>query len=216
MNKKTLGIVVVILLVLAVVWFALSGSNKNAPDGKGQEKSSNSKMTSLKELEALNKPQKCVFKDESSAEQVQGLVYVSQGKMRGDFGMVSEGKTIRSHMISDGKYSYTWMDDSSSGFKVALDVQNIETKPDAANPKPASMDASKQMSYDCQSWSEDASVFVAPSNVKFEDFSAMMAPKAPAPGGAVQPAGSSAAACAACDSLQGDSKTQCRAALSCK
>jgi len=212
MNKKTIGIVVAILVIAGAGWMIMSGRNKNNPVGKQEKADSGFKQTSLKELEAMTSPQKCTFKDETSAEQIQGLVYISKGKMRGDFGMVSQGKTIKSHMISDGKYSYTWTEEPAMGFKVALDNEKTETKPGQSG-----VDVNKQMSYDCQNWSEDTSVFVVPSNVKFEDFSALTAPQAPQGTGEVQtPPGSSSAACAACDTLEGDAKTQCRTALSCK
>lgn len=216
MNKRAIGISVVILVVLAAAWGVMASRKKgglekgiNEPAGK-QEQADTGKLTSLKELQAMASPQKCTFKDEASQEQVQGLVYIGKGKMRGDFGMFSQGKTIKSHMISDGKYSYTWMDDSATGFKVAVDAPKTESKPASSG-----VDADKQFNYFCQAWSEDSSMFTVPSNVDFQDMSSLVAPLPPQNGG-VQPAGSSAAACAACDSLQGDAKTQCRTALSCK
>lgn len=216
MNKKTIWIAVAILVILVAAWGVMASRKKGGLEKRDsqsagkQEKADTGKLTSLKELQAVTSPQKCTFKDETSPEQAQGMVYISKGKLRGDFGMFSQGKTIKTHMISDGKYSYTWMDDSATGFKVALDAPKTESKPASTG-----VDADKQINYSCQAWSEDSTMFTMPSNIKFEDFSALVAPQSQ-PSGTLEPAGSSAAACAACDTLEGDAKTQCRTALSCK
>lgn len=217
MNKKALWIGIAIVLILVAAWGVMASRKKSGLEkGEGltsekqQKADDGSKLTSLKELQAITSPQKCTFKDEASPEQAQGLVYISKGKMRGDFGMLSQGKTVKTHMVSDGKYSYTWMDESATGFKMAMDAPKTESKPASSG-----VDADKQINYSCQAWSEDPVMFTVPSNIKFEDFSALTAPQGQQ-GGATQPAGSSAAACAACDTLQGDAKTQCRTALSCK
>ncbi len=218
MNKKTLWIAVAAAVILAAAWGFMASRKKTGLEKGGeyipgrQEQAESGKLTSLKELQALASPQKCIFKDESSPEQAQGMVYISKGRMRGDFGIVSQGKTVKSHMITDGKYSYTWMDDSPTGFKMAVDAPKAGAE---AKPGYAGVDSDKQINYNCQAWSEDATMFAVPANVKFEDFSAITAPKTQQDA-ATAPSGSSAAACAACDTLQGDAKTQCRTALSCK
>ena len=223
MNKKAVWIVIAIVVLLAAAWGIMASRKKNSAEKSGgaaaerQQNADNSKLTSLKELEAMTSPQKCVFKDDSSPEQAQGVMYISKGRVRGDFGVINQGKTVRTHMISDGKYSYTWMDDSANGFKVAINEPKPQQAVQAENqPGASGVDANKQMSYDCQAWSEDANVFSVPANINFQDLSALSAPPAQPAGTTAQPSGGNAAGCAACDTLQGDARTQCRTALSCK
>ena len=124
--------------------------------------------------------------------------------MRGDFQSTSQGRTIVSHMVSDGKFNYIWVDNTPTGFKMPLNAPKTE-----GNPNYSGVDENKQINYNCQTWSEDAGLLTVPTTVTFQDFSAIPA--------AAKPIGSEPAACAACDSItDAQSKLQCRSALQCK
>ncbi|MCL5009082.1 MAG: hypothetical protein M1400_01940 [Patescibacteria group bacterium] len=88
MNKKVVWTAIAIVVVLAAVWGVMASRQKNSAkksggvDAERQQKADNSKLTSLKELEAMASPQKCVFKDDSSPEQAQGVMYISKGRVR--------------------------------------------------------------------------------------------------------------------------------------
>ena len=129
--------------------------------------------------------------------------------MRSDFSTVSNGKTTTMHMIIDGKDSYTWLDGMETGFMMSLST----TKPANVNAQSQGVDPDKKVDYACQPWIADASLFVVPSDVKFTDYSAMMQGSA----GATMNANTNTTMnkCAVCDSLTGDSKTQCKTAMGC-
>jgi len=128
--------------------------------------------TSLKALLASGTSQKCSYSDSGS----EGVFYLSGGKSRGDFTTTVSGKTTASHMISDGKTSYIWMDGQPQGYKMSLEVNastNQQANSTAASAQQG-VDVNKTMNYDCQAWSADNSMFNLPSGIEFVDFAAMM------------------------------------------
>lgn len=175
--------------------------------------------------------QKCTFSDKSDGSS--GAVYVSSGKMRGDFQRPENGKTNASHMINDGKYMYYWSDGEKSGYKMSLDfvkqqAAQITTTPDnnisSSNEQTPSqaVNMKQQADYSCGGWSEDASMFTVPTDITFTDYSTMMQG---AMHGITPPAGAAGAGmtsqqksseCAQCDQVPaGAMRNQCKAALKC-
>jgi hypothetical protein len=224
-NKLGLIIIAVIVLLLAG-WYFLKSSNKTELKSSTQNKQTaaaeNSPM-SLKEL-MMGKTQKCEVGLDSQNTQTQGTVYISGGKMRGDFKSQVNGKTEITHMINDGKTQFVWTEGSSEmAFKISLEAlqQNSQDTTQAQNQ---TFDLETKRDYNCTSWTEDSSSFSVPTNIKFTDYSEMMksVQTAPASGGTGVKGGASgsvdvkAMQCAACNSLSGEEQTQCKAALSCK
>lgn len=209
MNKKVIWIVVAVVVVLAIAGAVVlirkdAGQIKSDGTSKGKQVPVVQKQASFKELLALSSPQKCTFGDPATTDNSFGTVYISNNKMRGDFQAAADGRTIKSHMISDGQYSYVWMDNTPTGFRMSLNAPKTEGQPNYSG-----VDENKQINYNCQAWLEDAGLLTVPTTVTFQDFSAIPA--------AAKPIGSDPAACAACDSItDAQSKLQCRSALQCK
>lgn len=116
-------------------------------------------------------------------------------------------------MINDGKDVYIWMDDQTTGFKTSLAA--IEEMSGQTGSTQA-VDLNKEVDYTCASWTVDPIMFAVPTEVKFQDMSKMMEnmgaiTQSPVPGAT----SSNAAACAACENLEGDSQAQCKKALKC-
>lgn len=199
MSKKVVAIVIILLLLLLGGYFYMT-KGKRGGTGTGTETQS-SASSSLKDLLTKGVAQSCTFSNEGSA----GTVYVAGGKMRGDFDSVTEGKTVKSHMIVDGNTSYIWMDGEKTGFKMSFDP-SAQTTGSAA---PAGgFDANASMNYKCGAWITDSSQFTPPSNVTFTSFDLPSA--APAKAGGTQPS-----QCSYCSSLTGDDKAQCLSAFNC-
>lgn len=179
------------VIVIVVLLLALLGGGYFMMKGKSVDSS----PKSFKDLLALGLSQKCSFDG--------GTVYVANGKSRGDF-------SPNSHMIVDGTTSYIWTDGEKTGFKTTFDL-NAQTS--ANMPTPAgtsisrSFDYDKEANYNCETWISDNSVFELPKEVTFQDFSALI----PTPNSG----SGSSSQCSYCDSLTGDNKTQCLAALNC-
>ena len=211
-NGKTVGIVIAIILIALAVWYFMSGRSKQSTMSDTEtnlEQTASGDQKSLKELMALNKSQKCSYSDSTN----QGTIYFADGKMRGDFTTnLDTGQTVTSHMMVDGEYMYNWSDATEGGMKIKIDANQTTQSQSQQN----AVDVNKPGNYNCGSWSADNSMFMMPTNIKFQDFSNMM------PQGSTGASGSGSGSvdmkaqqCAACDSLTGDDKTQCRTALSC-
>ena len=209
MNKKVLAAIVLLLIALGAYFGYTKFMGGKTPGG-----SSESGPKSLKELLTAGAAQKCTYSTTIESGSSEGITYVSGGKVRGDFTTTTSGKSIVSHMISDGKTSYIWTEGEKNGYKMTVEEQaETDTKTDYSDTSVSSntnANLDEKLDYKCSAWIADSSVFTPPANVTFTDFSQMFkASAAPSQG-----AGSSSQ-CSYCASLTGDSKTQCLAALNC-
>ncbi len=201
MNKKILAVVVVAILI-GVTGFILLKPNKttvapvqqNAPEVKTEQ---SPQPKSLKDLLSVKVSQECTFTDGKGNS---GTVFVSNGKVRSDFTTEAEGKQIKSHTIVDGQTVYFWMEGQTNGYKMPLNTAS--DKPVAssqASQTQEQVDIDKKVDYNCKNWIVNSAVFNIPTEIKFSDFGALVTPNQ----------------CAACESLTGEAKTQCKTALKC-
>lgn len=218
MNKNLVVTIVVVLIIIAAAggYFFMNRSQTAPVATQTQEASmaptSTTEKASLKDFMSMGGSQKCLFNDPET--QTNGEVYISEGKMRGDFNAKVGDKLVPSHMVNDGKDIYIWMDDQTTGFKTSLQAIEEMSQHEGMTGVNQSVDLNKQVDYSCEGWIRDETKFAVPVEVKFQDMGAMMqsmkgaasmAPSASIP----------AAACAACDNLQGSQRDQCRTALKC-
>ncbi len=206
-NKAVIGIIAVVV-ILGAIFFATRGNKSDvASNGATAESATGANMenTSIKSLIDAGGSRKCTFKTTEAGAESSGTVYASDGKMRGDFTSMIEGKETMSHMIYDGTTSYIWMDGQASGFKMTLD------KSDVAAEQNQSVDVNKNYEFDCNSWSKDNSKFEVPSNIQFSDFSGLAG--AAANMNVNTGADTKALQQAACANLPEPAKTQCLAAV---
>jgi hypothetical protein len=187
MNKKVMwaiGAIIVAALVIYLIVMAKgkSGNGNNTDSANvNSSQSANSSgsagananvqannESSLKQLLAAGVSQKCTFSDNGS----QGTFYVSSGKSRGDFSSTVAGKATTTHMISDGKTSYVWVDGQPQGFKMSFDAAS-QQQANASASAPKGVDVNKTLDYHCEAWSADSSMFSMPANIQFMDLSTM-------------------------------------------
>lgn len=123
----------------------------------------------LKDLLGLSSAQKCTYSG--------GVVYVSGGKVRGDFSTQEQGQSVNSHMIVDGNTSYIWTEGQKTGIKTTFEA-NAGTNPStSASPEAGqsgAMDAQTPQDYKCEGWSADPTLFSLPAGVTFQDMSALI------------------------------------------
>jgi hypothetical protein len=231
MNKTARIIVIVVALIVlgggAAYLFGASHKastqSEQSTTGQNQSQQMPPQKKSLFDFFSMSGSQKCTFSDKTTSGS--GTVYVSSGKMRGDFQSTDNGKTNASHMINDGTFVYVWSDGQKQGYKMSLESVKKEASQVSMAPGNNSSDKTpsqavnmkQQSDYSCGSWSADASVFAMPSGVTFTDFSAMMQG---APTGAVMHPSSAMqgnkAACSQCNQVPaGAARNQCLAALKC-
>lgn len=219
MQKNTLYIVIGIILLLLVGGGAFFLMNKNSsPEiatqtqpGQIETQTGSSVQSTLKDLLAGGKAQKCIFSDKMENTDISGTMYLAGKRMRGDFNSVVEGKTMGSHMIFENNTAYNWSDGQTTGMMFKMDPNEVQkTQSDGAPNQ--QFDPNKVVDYKCSGWSADNSMFTPPSNVKFNDLSALTAPS----GALLSPGGQgNFNMCATCDNLAGDKKLECRTALKC-
>ena len=208
MNTKALiGLVALIIIGVGayMIWGRSGGYGPTSivPVGGGSQ--------SIQQLVALGKPITCTFSTTTASGSQQGTIYISDGKVAGDFTADATGAgTINAHMIVRDNTSYVWTSASTQGFKSTVTASSTSGQSQG-------LDYSAQMNYECQSWIADSSKFNLPTTISFSS-SASFAP--PDQGAGATGAGTgtqgTAAQCAACNNLSGAQKAQCLAALSCQ
>lgn len=183
MNTKTIAIVVGVIVVLGVGYYfytqspTYSASNRvgtnplyegsetdTTTPGSSDEVSATGNFTgTMAELAARGGSYKCTFDALTAASQSSGTVYVSAGKVRGDFTTGASGATVESHMLQLNDYIYMWSAMAPSGVKVK--VGPVDSTPAGQNAQYTAANASYD--YDCQGWQADSSLFQFPPNVTF-------------------------------------------------
>lgn len=198
MKKNITIIVVIVLLFVAGGAYFVFGKGKGPIGKNNPAQQTSTSPKSIKDLLSLGNSQKCTFTNIESTVSSTGVVYVSGGKVRGDFDTTIDGKITKYHTIVDGNTSYLWTEDSKSGFTTSFDSNNTNSD--------TRFDTNKLANYQCSGWITDSSVFNRPSDVKFSDMSDLVAPSA----------SDNSSQCSYCNNLTGDSKAQCLSALKCK
>lgn len=160
MNQKvgiTIGVVLLLLVLLGGGLFFLMKKNQTPSSvitPVQQEAKPIEPQTlqgTLKDLFTSGKSVKCSFDNNSTdSAKVTGIVYVSGGKVRGDFSPAS-------HMVVDGQTSYLWTDMSKQGMKFAMTTSDKTQGPDL----------NQQVGYSCQDWNSDATMFTLPADITF-------------------------------------------------
>lgn len=210
MQNKTLlyGVVAVIVVAGGIWWWMMSGASAT------QQAAPQSQSTSLKGLLAMGGSQKCTFTNSTANSESSGTVYVANGQMRGDFTSTSQGKVFQSHMIVKDATSYMWSDAMPQGIKMSFDSMSSNSS------QQSGVDPNAQSSYSCSAWSADASLFVTPAGITFQELSAMVPAAGAGNGGSTTGSTTvtgSASQCGACDAApNAQAKAQCRLALHCQ
>lgn len=197
MNKKLILGAVAVLVVAGGAWYF-----------KGQ--SGGGQSGSLRSLMAMGRAQKCTYSVSADGATSSGTVYLVKERMRGDFTTTQGGTTTSGHMIVDGDSTSFWTDGQTQGFTMK---NTAETDTAGVPAAQQAVDLDADTAYQCSGWSVDEGQFKLPVGIKFSDFSTMMQDVQKAIPGAGN--GDVQSACGACDTLSGDERTQCRAALQC-
>lgn len=108
----------------------------------------------------------CKYAYVDGSAQHNNVIYITDGKMRGEFRTVGE---VADLMVFDGTYLYAWREGKATGSKTRL--SSIADLPKAI-PKDLTSAAVFgtsliNVSWDCHAWIKDAKLLVAPSYVRF-------------------------------------------------
>lgn len=198
--QNALWYVIGLVVVVAVGGFVYTQMGKG-PASDMASTTPQAQEQSLRELAMTETPQKCTF---TSAQNAQGTVYVANGKVRADFSAEVNGNAMMGHSVVMDNMSYVWMDGMSQGYKNSFEVQStssVETQSQGLNPD-------ERVSYSCEPWSVDESLFVIPTSIEFMTIGAA---------GVQSGAGALGASCSQCNMIPDTTaKAQCLAALHCQ
>jgi hypothetical protein len=113
---------------------------------------------------------KCTFTSTDPQAASQGTVYINGQKISGQFetNVAQLGQTIKSQMIRDDSFTYTWSSFMPQGMK----FKNQAAAAGNPNGKLADSLGFKEgvkVDYKCEPWSVDESKFVPPKEVQFAE-----------------------------------------------
>ncbi len=110
----------------------------------------------LSYLFSFREPLICAIKPSVSVNR-SGTMYLAEGKMRANF--------VSTSMLHDGMYLYVWTNGASKGLKLpaasSVSGSLIATK--------GGFDLANDLSFACNPWKTDASLFVPPSSITFSE-----------------------------------------------
>jgi len=166
------GVILIIALIGAGAFFMMSKSQNSTADTMkpvdGIESTQSTSKASIKSLLGEGKNVACTitYPDAKGS----GKVYVADAKMRGDFSFPSGGGEMKTSMIQDGEYMYSWS--GAQGTK--MNISQVATAFPTTDTPTTQTDLDVAVDMDCDNWSVDATMFVVPADVRFTDMSAMM------------------------------------------
>ena len=217
MQKKMVFAAVAIALVAAGCGKkAPAPSNTMAPVSNQQSDNQpavkeSGQMTTLNDLLAMGKPQKCTVTYTVNDTQNQGTVYIDGKNVRMDTTYELNGAKKDFSVISDGKNTYLWTSGSATGYKVPIQKNSTTTQASGESKLRQDLDPNHPYQYNCSGWTADSSEFTPPSSISFREMTTET-PSAPVGNGSTV---NKAKACEACN-YAGSQKAQCLASLGCK
>lgn len=128
------------------------------------------KPASFKSLIALSGNHECKYEQVSQGSRSTNVVYLSNGKLRGEFRTTANGVSTANLMVYDGKNLYVWKEGQSTG--TISQPKTIAELPDVI---PADITSGavfgtnvNNASWDCHGWTTVPSLLVKPSYVTFK------------------------------------------------
>lgn len=125
--------------------------------------------TSLGGIFAEKGNYQCNYESVSPQSRTSNVVYVSDGKMRGEFRTIEASSSKATLVVYDGSYLYVWTEGYSTGTvsqpKTIAELPGII--PEDVSSGRILGTSENNVSWNCFPWSKDASKLVKPSYVKF-------------------------------------------------
>ncbi len=219
-NKQAIiGIVAAaIILVGAVGVYFFTQKNKEvqpntttATQETNEESSTESDLTSILKS---GKTQQCTFSfTDEKGNTTSGNAHMTGNQMRTDVNSNVNGKSSAIYVIRNGDDNYIWGSDfpNNTGMKMTLSIEEYASNDDSKKY----FDPNMKADYDCKGWTADPTMFTPPSNIKFQDLSAMMQGMMKGTTKTPTNAAGSTSECSICNSLTGDAKSACLKQFSC-
>jgi hypothetical protein len=212
-----LGVLVLVVVALAAIGGTVYVANKSERQADGIKDEMKADVSagagvSLKDLLSRGESLRCEVEQGVGSATTTGVVFIADGKVRGDFSSEVRGTTdgqIASHILVDGPTVYVWSDMSAQGFKTSVNA-NAQASAQASAPS-----YDQKLDYRCDDWNADSSRFELPEGMTFMDINAAAAGAAAA-GAGINGSMGGGDACSTCDMLpDGAAKTACQYRMGC-
>ncbi|MBS3903177.1 MAG: hypothetical protein KGZ30_02240, partial [Anaplasmataceae bacterium] len=133
-SKLILWLIVAVVVIGGGVWYlGMPQGGVVNQEGEVENDSQDSqarKITgSIEDLLAEGESYRCNFVYESDLADSTGVVYVSGGKLKGDFEteVSALGRKVVTHLIRDGASVYTWIDGTDIGVKAPATISRTDS-----------------------------------------------------------------------------------------
>jgi hypothetical protein len=176
---KTVGAVVVLVAIVGLVLFLMKrpGSeaglpanepNADEPAAPARPEEDRSFMGSIRDLAGRTGSYRCEVSGATAQADLayNGVVFVSNGKVRSDFTLPEGGVMVETHSIMDGETMYVWSSAMPQGMKMQIPPKSAAPETTA----PQSGDIDQSYTWDCDPYTGDQSVFTPPSEISFMEF----------------------------------------------
>lgn len=182
MSKKAIFPLVIFSAILLSACTAKTPIQDNQAEDNTSPDTEQSQTTSMRELMALGKSQKCTVSssttdDDGTKTESTGVMYFAGGKIAQEVVVTSTDKEmprIEMSMVSDGSYMYTWnTQEKNQGMKMKITETANESDEDNT-PQSGAVDMDDKLNVKCSPWIADNSKFSVPNDVQFTDLSEMM------------------------------------------
>lgn len=162
--KYIIGLIVAIVVIGGGAYYFMSAGGSGTVATSTEDSVSTDQATgtgSLKALLSMSGAQKCEVNHNSTVSDSQGVVYVSGGKLRGDFSSTASGQTFQTHLIVRDNKIHTWVDGVPTGFSAPVDMTA------SAGTSNQGLSVNEAVDYKCESWRADESMFELPVGLQF-------------------------------------------------
>ncbi|MEK7601598.1 MAG: hypothetical protein AAB480_03660 [Patescibacteria group bacterium] len=182
MNQKTIvwGIVVLVILALGAWYLSSSGASSTGTQGEtattttttgttGTPAGTPATTNTFKSIFTQSGNHQCDYSQSNSTGQSTSVIYIADGKMRGEFRSTMSGASTASLMIYSGGYLYSWKEGATTGKKSS--IRALADLPDVI-PQDLTSGAiygtsANTVGWNCHDWLKDVKLFTIPTYVTF-------------------------------------------------
>lgn len=181
MKQSTIiGIVIVVAAAALGIWYfsysnAGTGAQNEtatttaATDNTGTQTVPAAGSSTFRSIFTQDGNTQCDYTQTSTGMQGTSVIYIADGKMRGEFRTTTNGIVKATLMIYSGGYLYSWKEGATVGTK-----SSIKTLADLPEVIPSDLTSgavlgtgSNNVGWNCHSWAKDVKLFALPTYVTF-------------------------------------------------
>ncbi len=177
-TKIIIGVLVVGIVAVGYVTFNKKSVSQEAPgnpsidevsDTPETTQTSGKKMAFSQFIKQDFGSYKCDVKQSVSDFVSSGTVYMNEGKLRGEFSTVAEGRKMDSSFIMKEGYTYNWSSMIPMGVKVKIPDTSATPNTSTNTSGTYSWNAEQIGEYNCEEWKADETKFELPSGITFTE-----------------------------------------------